>query len=141
MVPHSSPSGFPAASGCEHRVHDTHHREDIWAQKARGWPRFPGKLLGGARPGSAHLIRGSWTPPFPRTCWEFPLFKALPGGSAGSLPPLVTPEALRGLGPAPRTHVTRGQGRRAGPGGSCPGRTSSVGSRLPGSSGPLGMVR
>lgn len=104
-------------------------------------PGFQESCLALARPGSAHLVWGSWTPPFPRTCSEFPLFKTLPGGSAGSLPPLVTPEALRGLGPAPRPHVTSGQGRRAGPGGSCPGRTSSVGSRLPGSSGPLGMVR
>ena len=104
-------------------------------------PGFQESCLGAARAGSAHLVWGSWTPPFPRTCLESPLFKTLPGGSAGSLPPLVTPEALRGLGPAPRPHVTSGQGRRAGPGGSCPGRTSAVGSRLPGSLEPLRMVR
>ena len=144
MLPHSSPTGRPAASVCEHGVKSTPSPSGHLGPAGRGRPRLPGKLpaccparglltwYGGA----GHLrfrcpepARGS-------------LFKTLPGGSARAPCPLFSPwRPCHGLGPAPGPHVTSGKGRRAGQGGSCPGRTSSVRSRLPGSSGPLGMVR
>lgn len=60
-------------------------------------------------------------------------------GALGLPAPSANPVAgALALPPVP--HVTSGQGRRAGPGGSCPGPTSSVRCRLPGSSVPLGTM-
>lgn len=56
------------------------------------------------RQGSAHLVQGSRTPPspLPRACRGFPLQDTAWRKRPGSLPPLLTPEALPWPWPCPR---------------------------------------
>lgn len=74
LAPHSSPSGLPAASRCEHSAHDTHHRGGRHlGPGGKGLAQVSRKaawLLPGQR--SAHLVWGGWTPPFPQNLFGVP---------------------------------------------------------------------